>query len=1052
MMGKKRLWLTGALVALIAVAFWSQSRVPALNEKAEMGGELQLEDPLAFDVLLPVERIDPLPVKVAYTTVNWAYTNWKGMTFGILIGSALMGLFGLLARRSYKNPIINSALGIVIGAPLGVCVNCATPIAQGIYSAGARLETALAMLLSSPTMNVIVLTMLIAMFPPYFVVIKLGLTVGFLIIGIPLVARRFAGEAKLTIDDEVCPIDLNAKQDPNETWVAAGIGVGRDYVKNFGWIVKKTLPLMVLAGFLGSLAIHVLPWDVVVNLFEDHGGRVRHMLGDYGVAVLGLTIVASLGIVLPVPMTFDLIIVATLLGAGMPVHYAMALLFTLGIFSVYPFTVIWQEISRPVALALAVVLTGLGVAGGLAAFGYDRWDRANRGELFARAFGAEAPPERERPAVVAVEAKDVRTALVGHTPEALPFVIDGGLHVDRFPFAPSEPQEGPLFVKSDGQDYGIDEPYSFELRRFVRPWSYHRPIAAGDVHNDGWPDLVLPVYDGGVALYANVGGRFVRQKVDLPSLEGVFVGQLALADLDDDGWLDLFVATYRHGNFVIHSDAGEFTEANLERLPALDIENSLSASASFGDLDHDGDLDIALGNWARWQKREEARNSLLMREGDGYELRPLSDPILGETLSILMTDWNVDGRLDLIVGNEGQPSFFYEGDGAGGLTVVERDRGLFPAVPKTVMNIAVADIDNDLVPEVYLGQITGRSTGTDHVPAISPEELCGQLEDESIRERCKLDTVDYQLMRRSWRARDTRMCLAIKDAHSRDTCLAYHVLGAADWSKDPKVCEHLPDRWSDVRNQCRSLFNETVAYGDDDYARALPQVRNKNVFFKQSNEKRFEDRAAEFGIAVAGWTWNGKFADLDNDEWQDLVIANGMLEGKTRETTLLFLNRGGKGFEDATQSGGVEDYFPVSGYTYVDIDRDGDLDVVAAPVQGPVWVYENRGAKGRAIDFELRDFQGNRFGVGSKIIVHYGEGESSHQVREIQAGGGFISFDPFVAHFGLGEHESVTRVEVEWSSGGRTELRGDFRAGACYRITRPPGSHADLEATSPPPA
>ena len=45
----------------------------------------------------------------------------------------------------------------------------------------------------------------------------------------------------------------------------------------------------------------------------------------------------------------------------------MTLLFTLGIFSVYPFFIIWNTISRRVAVVLTIVLLVIGVAGGIVA-------------------------------------------------------------------------------------------------------------------------------------------------------------------------------------------------------------------------------------------------------------------------------------------------------------------------------------------------------------------------------------------------------------------------------------------------------------------------------------------------------------------------------------------------------------------------------------------------------------------------------------------------------------------------------------------------------------
>ena len=39
----------------------------------------------------------------------------------------------------------------------------------------------------------------------------------------------------------------------------------------------------------------------------------------------------------------------------------------------------------------------------------------------------------------------------------------------------------------------------------------------------------------------------------------------------------------------------------------------------------------------------------------------------------------------------------------------------------------------------------------------------------------------------------------------------------------------------------------------------------------------------------------------------------------------------------------------------------------------------------------------------------------------------------------LGEHEAVSRIEIEWSTGERSELPGPFAAGQKYTIHRSPG-------------
>ena len=80
-----------------------------------------------------IQRGDPAWQRIAYISLNWANTNKKGMLFGVLMGAVFLSMLKLLKRRSYRGGFSNSLIGMAIGAPLGVCVNCAAPIAKGIH-------------------------------------------------------------------------------------------------------------------------------------------------------------------------------------------------------------------------------------------------------------------------------------------------------------------------------------------------------------------------------------------------------------------------------------------------------------------------------------------------------------------------------------------------------------------------------------------------------------------------------------------------------------------------------------------------------------------------------------------------------------------------------------------------------------------------------------------------------------------------------------------------------------------------------------------------------
>ena len=111
------------------------------------------------------------------------------MFFGILMGAIFLTLMRYLQRMSFKSGFLNSVLGMFLGAPLGVCVNCAAPIAKGLYSGGARAETMLSAMLASPTLNIVVLTMLFSILPFYMAITKVMLCIAVILIVVPVICK-----------------------------------------------------------------------------------------------------------------------------------------------------------------------------------------------------------------------------------------------------------------------------------------------------------------------------------------------------------------------------------------------------------------------------------------------------------------------------------------------------------------------------------------------------------------------------------------------------------------------------------------------------------------------------------------------------------------------------------------------------------------------------------------------------------------------------------------------------------------------------------------------
>jgi len=1044
MFRNKAFLLSLLIVAGLAIQFWTESRYPALDQKAMMAGTAGLE-PLGFDTVFVISDSDPIYMKVLKGTANWGQTNRRGMTFGILFAAALLTLISLFKRKSFESSWSNSALGVLIGTPLGVCVNCAAPIAKGLHASGLRLETTLAAMISSPTLNVIVLAMVFSLFPFYMAALKIGATLFFLLVAIPLLSKFFFKEEvtltqqrAIAATDEGDPkymaLDAPVPQDYEiATWPKAFVWTVRAFIKNLWYIIKATLPLMVLAGFLGSLAVTVLPMDVIAKLLP--GGSVLMILA-------GLTLAAMIGVFMPVPITFDVIIVSVLMATGMPIMYAMVLLFTLGIYSVYSYMIVATTISRKVAITLWIAIAVIGVGTGIIAQKYGNWVDARQQafmlESWTKLDGTiEYVPERAAEGTPAEELIPTLQANAMLPDLSSTVSVDG---VSITPMALNTPvaTSDTLFTRIEGGEMGIDQPYQFSILRLSQPFSEYGGVASGDVHNDGWVDLVVSSQSGAY-LYTNTGGQFIQQELDIAGLHDEFVTNVALVDIDNDGWLDLFYSTYRNGTWLVYNDSGHFSDANKVQLP--NQEGAwVSAAMGFGDLNEDGLLDIVLGNWTlgsalsrKFLGRETSRNVVLMNRDGEFELTELAGPD-GETLTVLLSDWSGDGHLDLIVGNDfAVPDMYYLGDGTGNLKLVTTDDGIIPLTSLLTMSATTADIDNDLKPEIYMGNVSG----TDHSTMMRIPEMCVDTEGTANHAQCQEVRARQQIMNVSLSRNNPIMCSELLDESLVNQCVGMHLNLKSWWKNDPDSCYMLEGKFPALNDICVEYFRLENLPVKGAFKTMIPQgARRANVLLTRTDDGSFVDKSLELNLREAGWVWNAKFADLDHDEWQDIYIVNGYFNENTqpgRESNHFFKNNAGQGFVDHTVEADMQLFAESTTYTYIDIDNDGDLDIIAREVLGPVWVYMNNETDGNAISFALEDSQGNRAGIGSRVIIRYA---GKAQMREMQASGGFASFDAPAVHFGLGTHDQVDQVEVTWSTGETSTITGGLKAGQRYVIQR----------------
>lgn len=1143
---------------------------------------------LSFDTLQELQQNTSLFKQVWIHFINWCYTNWKGMTFGFLFSALFLSLFQELRYRPGKNRWLNAMLGIFIGAPLGVCANCVTPIAKSTQKAGHPFQTVMSIIFSSPSLNIVALTMSFTLLPPVFAWTKLALVFILLFAVLPLFKEPDSLE---TTQSHLPEISLNLR---NESLLATIGNSLKSLILNLLNILKITLPYMILAGVLGAIIISLVP-------FQNLSGLT--------VNILTILLVSIFGSLLPVPMTFDVLMSQMLLQSGFPAPFVMTLLFTMGVFSIYPLLLFLKSYGPKKMLSLAMAIVLLGTAGG---FGMQLYEnhilKVSAGlshsmvlasediqKIAAKTCGDFFTKGQKNLCIdqallrSAIESKNITTCslisdfdqlqncsskvqqytnpvtwvfqcwkkngkaggacekgllestfefkvLVYETrkiceeveiyknstalcddyfaaykavtlndiqscseikssfitsqcqnlltespkPGCVPgdktcvdmakalslikqqlleknqqiflsantllemkvteasittedtqncqlansvFVTGNGYSIIKRPFLTTTTTKKPatLFTSVEGQDLGIQMP-AMESRESIRPFVRGRGIASGDFDRDGWPDLVVATRNG-IKVYKNIcGTHFNLQPILKDENTEGDVFNVAIVDINNDQWPDIYFSKLGGNNYFLINVQGKLTVGPLKIVPGHG--QTVTMAAGFSDLYQTGNLSFLFGNWTGLNSppvNPTSKNSLF--ENQKGEFREISlDDNSGETLSVLFSDWNRDGYADAAVGNDYQsPDLFYQGQKAGGLKRLLAKDKVIPSSSFYTMSIDSADINNDLKLDIFEADMTFEST--DNV------DYCSEILSPKYKLECRAKLATIQISR----MKDASLCTPIADKTERTNCLVAVIRDLGLRNPNGQLCQMIPDYFASEKYTC---FNSRAKEAKPFFLNPNDiKQNNRNSLLVNQGNNSFKDQAKDMGVVTSYWSWNSKFADLDNDEWQDLLIGNGVYYNNEVHTNVFYHNEMGKKFTRAEDKFGLNNKLHTPAYTIMDYNRDGNLDLFMVNAFAPIRVYQNHGNENHSIVFSIEDTSGgNSQGIGCQLKIYYGTQEEKAQIREIKLSGGHMSYDEPVAHFGLGKWEAVKKLGIKCPTHKEQVINNLFEANAQYII------------------
>lgn len=451
-------------------------------------------------------------------------------------------------------------------------------------------------------------------------------------------------------------------------------------------------------------------------------------------------------------------------------------------------------------------------------------------------------------------------------------------------------------------------------------------------------------------------------------LTGMHGHAAAWGDVNGDGHADLLVGTFanrpieryqvrgadgpRPDSLLLGTSSGSF-----EALPGFPEVLGRTSGVAITDLDGDGDQDIVLSRNMRDRTRGDAPSQIYRNDGESFALVDIDLGRLFSGRSVGALDYNRDGLIDLILledrfaGERSSVLLHNEGD------LSFTDRTLAAGLPGDVvgLGIATSDLNGDGRTDFFVAGANRLFVATD--------EGFG----EATTPLFQWETFGNE---------DDVAGAAIGDLNR-------------DGRPDLVVGHH---------------YNSTLSQG-----REVPIRVYLNVGNTADGMPQFEDVTDLAGLLpLPTKAPHVEIADFDNDGWPDILTSASAADG-TRPA--IFRHEGvdadGVPRFAAPPGLGAAQYW-VAGPT-ADVDRDGRLDVLLVEWEPtlPSLLLRNETASGHWLQVSIGIAQP----IGTVVSVwpagSLGEPSELIGVREIVVSQGYTSGNLPIAHFGLGDHDSV---------------------------------------------
>lgn len=540
---------------------------------------------------------------------------------------------------------------------------------------------------------------------------------------------------------------------------------------------------------------------------------------------------------------------------------------------------------------------------------------------------------------------------------------------------------------------------------------------------------------------------------------------LAVADVDGDDFYDIYFVSQAGANGLWRNLGGGRFE-NITQEAGVAVDDRISVSASFADIDNDGDADL-------YVTAVRSGNLLFENLGDG-RFRDVTEKSglghQGHSSGAVFFDFDRDGRLDLFLTNVGQYTSttertarhgnveytFYDGfgDAFGGHHFPERtERSL---LFRNLGNGRFADVTSIMKPPDtgWSGDATAVDANADGWPDLYTLNMQGNDQYYENREGKAFVRRSRELFpKTSWGA------MGIK---------------AFDWNNDGLLDIYITDMHSDMSKDVGpedELEKSDIQWNEEHLKTGGMSVFG-NTFF-ENRGGRFEEISDRIGVENY-WPWGLSVGDVNADGYQDIFVTLSMNYPFRYQSNTLLINEAGRRFRAAEFIVGIEPrrdrrtaqpWFDLDcaspadrghrmctgtdrlvqvwgavgsrASVIFDLDNDGDLDIVTNEFNDvPQILTSNLTDRADALNFvkvQLSGTQSNRSGLGARVTLVAGD---ERYVQLMDGKSGYLSQSLTPLYFGLAEHETIDEIRIDWPSGTSQSVR-DPEVGGLLTISEP---------------